>query len=690
MAGTLDGLFDPDSIALVGASTDPKKLAGRPLRFLQTYDFDGDLYPVNPGADEIAGTRCYDSVTDLPETPDVAMILLPAELTVEAVAECGEMGVPYAVVIASGFSETGEAGRDREAELIETARVGGVRLVGPNSEGLLNLTDDVAMSFSSILKRDDLGPGGVSFVTQSGAFGGALFQISQNRDIGTSKWISTGNESDLSTVDYLEYLVDDLNTDTIVTYVESVDEGYRLRDIGRRAAETDTDIIAMRVGASPAGEAATASHTGSVATDDEVYQAAFDQAGITRVRSVDEFVDAISACETVPSSAFPRTGGDRGIGVISMSGGAAVLIADTCHRLDFPLATLTTETKSTVAAEIPTYGSEINPVDVTAAAISAPEMFNTCIGAVVEDDHTSGLIVQFGNSGGDIIEEFKDDLLRFRAESGKVMAAVFTGNPPIESTVAELLEGGIMVFEDPVRSVKTIQNLAERGAFLDRQTKRPAPEAIEFDDREPLVTDEDWAAAVDALRDEGIAFADSRVVDSADAAVAAAADVGYPAVCKLNPLAAAHKSEVGGVRTGLGDPAVVRAAYEDLAATGDAGVVVQETVEGVEVIIGVTDDPDFGPTMLFGPGGIFVELFDEFAYRQLPVTTDEAQEMIAETDAAHLLDGFRDQPPGDTDALASTLAAVSRTYCQYDVSELELNPVVVTEDRAVAVDLLVE
>jgi acyl-CoA synthetase (NDP forming) len=270
------------------------------------------------------------------------------------------------------------------------------------------------------------------------------------------------------------------------------------------------------------------------------------------------------------------------------------------------------------------------------------------------------------------------------------MAAVFTGNPPVESTVQELVEGGIMVFEDPVRAVETMQNLAERGAFLDEQADRPAPEAVNFEAREPLATGENWEAAVDGLEAAGVAFADSRTVESADAAVAAAADFGYPVVCKLNPLAAAHKSEVGGVRTGLTDPAAVRAVYEELAATSDAGVIVQESVAGVEVIAGVTDDPDFGPTMLFGPGGVFVELFDEFAYRQLPVTESEAREMIAETDAAALLDGFRDRPPGDTEALASTLAAVSRAYCRYDVTELELNPVVVTEDRAVAVDLLVE
>jgi len=689
MAPELDRLFDPDAIALVGASTDPGKLAGRPLRFLLEYGFEGDLYPVNPNATEIADTRCYDSLAAVPEPVDVAMVLLPAESALEAVADCGEADVPFAVVIASGFSETGADGEALEAELVETAREAGVRLVGPNSEGLLNLSDDVAMSFSSILKRDDLTDGSVSFVTQSGAFGGAMFQLSQNRDIGTSKWISTGNESDLTTVDYLEYLVEDPDTDTVVTYVEGIDDGRRLRKVGHRAAATDTDIIAIRVGVSPEGEVAAASHTGSVATTDDVYQAVFESTGITRVHSVDEFVDAITAFATVPSEAYPRAGGDNGLGVISISGGAAVLIADTCYRLDCSLAELSTTTRETVAAEIPPYGSETNPVDVTAAAISDPTVFNTCIGAVVEDENVSGLVVQFGNSGGEMIEDFKQDLLSVRAGSGTAVATVFTGNPPVESTVAELEAGGILVFEDPVRAVRTMGNLAQRAEFLDERAARLDGPAVDFDGREALSAADDWAATVGALAAEGIPFAESTVVDSADAAVDAAAAVGYPVVLKLNPLATAHKSEVGGVKTDIGDADAVRAAYRDLAET-DEEVVVQRAVDGVEVLVGVTEDPDFGPVMLTGPGGVFVELFEEFAYRQLPVTATEAREMLAETATRRLLDGFRGRPPADTDALAETMAAVSRAYCRYDVTELELNPVVVNEDGAIAVDLLLE
>jgi acyl-CoA synthetase (NDP forming) len=693
----LDRLFDPDSVALVGASSDPEKLSGRPFRFLQEYGFDGDVYLVNPSTDRIDGKRCYDSVSEIPAAVDLAMVLVPARLTTQMVEECGRNDIPYAMLIASGYAETGAEGEKLEAELLETARENGVRLVGPNSEGMINLVDTVPLSFSSILKRDDLEPGGVSFVTQSGAFGGALFQLSQNMGIGTSKWISTGNETDITTLDYLEYLVDDPETDLIVTYIESLEDGRRLLDIGRRAAENGTAILSMRAGVSPEGKEAAASHTGSIATGDEIYDAVFRQAGITRIWSVDEFVDAISAFDALPQTAYPRFGADgEGLGVISMSGGAAVLIADTAHRKEVPLATLTEATRETIREEIPAYGSETNPVDVTAAAVSDPEVFNTCIGAVLSDPNVSGLLIQFGNSGGDIVEGFKDDLLRLREESGQAMATIFTGNPPVPETAAELRNGGILVYEDPVRSVQTMKNLTSRSRFLDRY-RSGAKTAIadgvdadvDFASREPLATDE-WSATVDAFESIGVPFAESSTARTAEEAVAAADEIGYPVVLKLDPLRTEHKSERGGVKPGLETPSEVREAFETLSEIADGPVVVQEMIDGSEAIVGVVDDPDFGPVLLIGAGGVFVELFDEFEYRALPVSAEEAREMIEQTPLDTLLSGFRNRPPGDVDALAAAVAAVSDAYCRYDVDELEINPLIVSEEGAFAVDLLVD
>lgn len=685
----MDRLFAPASIALVGASADPEKLSGRPYRYLRKHGYEGEIHLVNPKHDTIDGQPCYDAVTDVPGEVDLAMALVPARLTPQVVTECGAADVPYVLVIASGFSETDD-GETLEAELLTAAREAGVRLVGPNSEGLVNVPDKVGASFSSILKRESLVPGGLSFVTQSGAFGGALFQLTQDRGVGGNTWLSTGNEADLTTVDFLRYLVDDPDTDVVVSYVESLTRGDELLDVGRRAAETDTDLVAIRVGESPEGRQAAASHTGSIASDDAVYAAVFEQAGITSVWGVDEYVDTVTALSTVPSSAYPDVdaAAGRGIGVLSVSGGAAVLIADTCHRVGLPLATFDEATVAAIDAEIPAYGSATNPVDVTGGIISQPELFERCMRSVATDDAVEGVVLQFGNSGGETIETCTAELLDIQAAVDRPIAVVFTGGQPAPSTADELREAGLLLFEDPVRAVRTLKVLADRRAARERAVT--IPDRVDFSTRRPLPGAGSWDAVTGALDDVGLAFARTVAVESADAAVAAAEQVGYPVVAKLNPLAVDHKSEVGGVRVGLDGAPAVREAYNALAAlTDDGEVLVQEQVEGVEVVVGVVADPDFGHVMLVGPGGVFVELFDDFAYRALPVTETMAREMVTETVLGELLGGYRDAPPGDVDALVSLLVAVSDAYGTFDLAELECNPVVVTPDVAVAVDLLV-
>jgi acyl-CoA synthetase (NDP forming) len=683
----MDRLFVPESIALVGASASPEKLSGRPYRYLQRHGYEGELFLVNPSHDTIDSRPCYDSVTEIPGTVDLAMALVPARLTPQVVTECGAAGIPYVLVIASGFSETDE-GAVLEAELLEAAREAGVRLVGPNSEGLVNVPEKVGASFSSILKREALVPGGLSVVTQSGGFGGALFQLTQDRNVGGNVWLSTGNEADLTTVDFLRHLVEDPGTDVLVSYVESLSRGRELLDVGRRAAETDTDLVAIRVGESPAGREAAASHTGSIASDDAVYEAVFEQAGVTTVWGVDEYVDLVTALSTVPSAAYPDVDAEagHGIGVLSVSGGAAVLIADTCHRVGLPLARFADGTVAAIEAEIPAYGSATNPVDVTGGIISQPALFERCMRSVATDAAVEGVVLQFGNSGGETVETCKAELLDIQAESDRPIAVVFTGGQPAPETATELREAGVLLFEDPVRAVRTLEMLANRRTARERAAR--LPDRVDYADRRPLPDDGSWATVTDALGEVGLSFARTVRVDSTDAAVDAAERVGYPVAMKLDPLVVDHKSEVGGVRVGLDDAAAVGDAYEALAALGDA-VLVQEQVDGIEAVVGVVDDPDFGPVMLVGPGGVFVELFDDFAYRALPVTESMAREMVAETVLEDLLDGYRGGPPGDVDALVSLLVAVSEAYATYDLAELECNPVVVTADDALAVDLLV-
>lgn len=681
----LDRLFSPDSIALVGASGDPDKLAGRPHRFLAQHSYDGDLYLVNPNRDEIDGHHCYNSVLDLPTTPDIALVLVPAHLTPPVISDCGTLNIPYAVIIASGFSEVGDDAL--ETDIQQAARDGDIHLLGPNSEGFLTLHDDVFASFSSICKRDDLKPGPVGFVTQSGAFGGALFQLTQDRGLGTSAWISTGNEIGIDTLDVLEYLVKDDRTDTIAMYVEALDEGRRLLDIGRRAAETDTELVAMRVGASARGERAAASHTGSVTSSDEIYDAVFRQAGVTRVRGVNAFIDTVTAFTFLPEDSYPAP--DGGLGVVSMSGGAAVLCADVADDVGLPLADLAAATVDAVDAVLPDYGSATNPLDVTAAAISDPAVFERCIGRVADDPAVNALLVQFGNSGREVVETFRDELAGLRRDHRMPVVCVFTGSVPFDETTAALRDAGVLLFEDPVRAIETCKRLQDRATAVRRLRTTPAFGSAHSDRTFPR---ENLAAAIERLDAYDVIVIDTHVVDISDtndraaAAVTAAAKIDGPVVVKQHPFHVTHKTDSGGVHTNLKSPKAVRDAVRLLP---DDPLVVQRQTAGVEALVGVVEDDDFGPVCTVGAGGVLVELFDEFAYRALPVDEEIAREMIDETPLERLLAGFRGHS-GDADELARFIAGVSNVYCDHDLTELEFNPVVITDDNAIAVDLLVE
>ncbi|MFB6309960.1 MAG: acetate--CoA ligase family protein [Salinirussus sp.] len=690
MASTdFDRLFDPDAIALVGASADQNKLSGRPLRYLEQFGYDGDLYLVNPGRDEIDGRPCYDSVTEIPGHVDVALVLVPARLTADVVAECGAAGIPFAAVIASGFREVGDEGAALEAELREVAAEADVRLVGPNSEGFVNIPGNVAATFSSICKRESFLPGSVGFVSQSGAFGGAVFQLVQNRGVGASKWITTGNEADVDTLDLLAYYVEDPATSVVAAYIESLPEGRRLLEIGRRAAETGTTIVGLRVGASEQGRDATASHTGSVASDAAVYEAMFDAAGVVSVDTVESFADTIDAFDALDVDRF-RSPTD-GVGVVSISGGAAALIADTCARLDLPMAELNDDTVTTIAERIPPYGSPTNPVDVTAAAIGEPEVFEQCVDAIGTDPGVDCVLFQFGNSGPETIDTCEEAICSLATEHHLPVATVFTGAEPDRDTRERLRDRGVLSFADPARALATLNHIRGRTADGERLRAQPADRYAMPDERHTLDIGT-WTDAVGLFEEFDIPTPSGGIVSDAEAAVDLATGFDGPAVLKLDPIAVPHKSELGGVETGLETPAEVRAAFDRLSGIDvEAGILCQESIDGVELIIGAIQDDDFGPVLTVGPGGVFVELFDDaFSYRPLPVDAATAREMIDESAASRLVDGYRDFPPVDRTALSELIANISSLYAAIDVTELEFNPVIGTPAGGVAVDALLE
>lgn len=680
----LDRLIDPSSIALIGASADANKLSGRPHRYLEQHGYAGEVYFVNPNRDRIGSSVCYDSVTDLPTVPELAMVLVPAPLAPGIIAECGEVGIPFAMVIASGFSEVDDNGAALEDSLVATARDGGVRLLGPNSEGILNLHADLAASFSSICKRDELIAGPVGFITQSGAFGGALFQLTQDLGIGSSAWVSTGNEADIDTLDLLELLIDDDHTETIAMYIEAVDRGRRLLELGRRAADADIDLIVIHAGTSKTGRQATASHTGSVASDQAVYEALFAQAGVTRVRGVDAFVDTVRAFTNLPSGSLPDP--DGGLGIVSMSGGAAAIGADIAAEVGLPLASLDPSTVDSVDTMIPPYGSATNPLDVTGRAISDPALFGEGIEAIADDPSVSALLIQFGNSGPTVVETIMETLTGISARYAMPVCTVFTGATPPSSTIAKLEQAGVIVHEDPVGAIEVLGRLFERARAVSRLGSGPSFGPVA--EGRPLPHG-DVNAVIDRFGEYGIDIVETWTISDDDrdaAAIDAAERIGYPVVAKLSPTAVAHKTEVGGIKTDIDSAEALSRALDSLP---PGEVIIQPQLDGVEVLVGVVEDEDFGPVVTVGPGGVLVELFDRFAHRAPPIDLDVAHEMIAETPLEHLLGGYRGLG-GDTDALARFITAVSAAYVDHEVTTLEFNPVIVTDDRAVAVDVLIE
>lgn len=733
VAHPLDRLFDPDSVAVVGASTDSDTITGRPQRFLDRHGFDGDVYPVNPNHDAIDGLPCYDSVLDVPGPVDVAMVLVPASVVPSVLAECGEKGVEFAVVASSGFGEVGDEGRRRESRLRELAADAGVRVLGPNCQGVLNLHERLTLSFSSMLDRDGLLAGPLGFVTQSGAFGGAIFQMTQDMGIGTKYWASTGNEVDVDAVEVIDHLVGNPDVEVVVAYVESLKRGEAFARVARDALAAGTPILALKVGRSERGDRAATSHTGKMTGDYGVYRAIFDEYGVLSLDSIGAFRDAVDVFVTVADADVPS--GEGNVGVITASGGAGVLIADACAAEGVVMADLADGTRAEIASIIPPYGSTINPVDVTGNTISSPDLFTDCIDVVLDDPGVESVILQFGNSGDEMGAAYRKEIEAVAAAHDKLVVAVFTGGRPPADVLDAYRDAGIPTFEDPVRAVRAIALLSRFAAARadhagrepdgsdrigddrDRDRDRNQDQDQDRDrdrdpartatrggrERRPVPAIETWDDVRALTAEFDVPVARGRLAADPDAAVAVAEDLGYPVVVKAAAGDLDHRTDVGAVRTDLHTPDAVRAAFDSVVAAvrehaGDGrddadgatrGVLVQEQCDdGVETIVGVLPNTDFGPVMMFGAGGVHAETLRDVSYRSLPLTRRTAADLVDATDVGRVLRSGRDRAY-DVDALVDLLLGTAALYEAHDgIAELEMNPVVVGPDGATAVDFL--
>jgi acyl-CoA synthetase (NDP forming) len=678
--------FDPGSIAILGASSDPTRISGLPLHYLDKHGYEGEIYPINPNRDEIGGRTCYASIEDVPELPDLAMVMLPAALVTDIVADCLAVGIDDIIVVSSGFSETGtQEGREEEAELRRLADEHDATVVGPNSQGVVNFPRRVTACFTPALQRDELPTGSVSFVTQSGAFGGALTTLLLEAGVGLDKWIATGNEASVGSLAFVDQLATEATTDVVVGYLEGFKDARRLVELKRTDEGIDLPFLVLKVGSSERGQKAASSHTGKIAGESAVYEAVLREYGVVAVDDIDLFVattQLLVETDTIPYGQ---------LGVISTSGGAGVHIADRAADVGVELTTLSEETQAQIEDHLPEYGSAANPVDTTAAVLNSTEAFEQCLEALFEDAMVDTLLFQLTNISGERALELADTLCRVREKYDKPIVVCWTGGIEKARGLERYREAGIPVFENPARCLKSIaavevfeQSKSALRASKDLSARVEIPERDL--NRPKKLTEID---AKGLLAEYDVATPAEQYATTVDEAVSAAETIGYPVVVKIVADAVDHKDRIGGVRIGLDDMTAVReAATEllDLEAEGEIGLTVQQEVEfEYELGLGLAVDDDFGPVLMLGRGGTDIETIEDVTFRTVPVSQAQADRMIDELVTAPVGELTDDQ----RSAIVAAITGLSDLFLENRwIEEADVNPLVVTSDGAIAVDAL--
>jgi acetyl coenzyme A synthetase (ADP forming)-like protein len=690
----LKAFFAPRSVAVVGASRQRGTIGGEIFHNLLAYGFAGPVYPVNPRADVVQSVLAYPGVEAIPGPVDLAVIAVPAEHVVEAAAACARKGVRSLVVISAGFSEIGEAGRARQADLVRTCRAAGMRLIGPNCMGIVNTNPEVRLNatFAPVPPR----PGRVGFLSQSGALGLAVIDYAATLGLGISTFVSVGNKADISGNDLLNYWEADPDTDVILLYLESFGNPRRFSRIARRVGRTKP-VIAVKSGRSRAGARATSSHTGALlAASDVTVDALFRQSGVIRTDTLEELFDvaALLAHQPIPTG--------RRVAILTNSGGPAILCADTCEAWGLDVPVLTEETQQRLRAMLPAQASLSNPVDMIASATAAD--YHRAIGLIAADPNVDAIVVIFipplATRAQDVAAAIVE-ATRALAGAKPVLAVFMSARGVPDQLRAEDLH--IPSYAFPEAAAIALARAARYGEWL----RRPVPAAPALPD---LRRREAAAVIAAALRrgsgwlapDEveavlacyGLPFVDQRVVSTIAEAAAAAAQFGGPVALKAIAVGVVHRSEVGAVQLGLEGADRVREAAEAMtrrlaeAGAPVTGYVVQRMApRGVEMIAGVVHDRQFGPLIACGTGGVLVELLGDVRVRLTPLAREEAQEMIRELKTYPLLAGFRGQPPADVAALEDALVRLSALADDLpDIAELDCNPIIVHQRGIAIVD----
>ena len=683
-------LFKPKSLAVIGASRNPTKVGHTILKNIINSGYKGKIYPINPKANEILGLKCYKSVLDVPDKVDLAIISIPAPLVLDAVEECGKKGVKYLVVISAGFKEIGGEGVDREKELIKISKKYGMRVLGPNCLGFIDTFTPLNATFAAVTPKK----GRIAFISQSGALITAILDWSIKRGIGFSKIVSLGNKADLDEVDFVEAIGQDPNTKVILLYIESIEEGRRFIEVAQKVSRVKP-IVVLKGGVTEAGAKAAMSHTGSMAGTFTSYEVAFKKSGILLANTISELFDYALALSNQP---IP-TG--RGIAIITNAGGPGIVTADLSMLRGLRLANFNVDTINKLRSKLPPAAAVYNPVDVLGDARA--DRYEFAIDAVLADENVDGVIVILTPQAMTEPNETAKAIIKLSKKyPNKAIVAAFIGGDLVQEATKMLIEHGIPCFDLPERAVLAMSSLFKYREYLEYFEKL-IEKQVRFYDVNPSRAKEIVnkvknegrkvlleVEAKELVRAYGIPTPVTYLVKSEDEAVEVANEIGYPVVLKISSPQILHKTDIGGVVLNINSDKELREAYRTILRrvyryvprATIYGITVQKMVpKGKEVIVGITKDSIFGHMIMFGSGGIYADILKDASFRLIPITLDEAKEMIKETKAYRMLRGIRGEPPSDITSVVNVLLRLNQLVQDIpEIVEMDINPLFVYEE----------
>ncbi len=691
----LSTLFNPKSVSIIGASSKPGKLGYNILENVIKYGYMGRVYPVNPNYQEILGLKVYSNISEINDEIDLAVIVIPAESVVKVAEECGASKVKNLVVISAGFKETGKEGAERERALKDICKKYKMNLLGPNCLGVIDTFTPLNASFAAQMPLK----GNIAFISQSGALGTAILDWSFKNRIGFSKVISLGNKADLDESDFINALAADNNTKVILLYIEDVKDGGKFIKSLKKTVKIKP-VLVLKSGSSTAGQRAAASHTGSLAGSRIAYETVFKQFGALQVETISDLFNYAKVFSTQP---LPK---DNSICILTNAGGPGIIATDACEKHGLKLAQLKNETLNNLRERLPPNASIYNPVDILGDA--QPERYYKALETLKDDDNVSSLIIILTPQATTKPTETVLELVKLTSMIDKPVAFSLIGGEQVAEAKRILSENNIPVFSFPEDAVESIAALTRYKLIREKKMshrkfkipvdKEPIREIIKrvlSENRRTLLSSE----ACEILSFYNVKTPKVHLASNSEEACEAAAEIGYPVTLKIASPDIIHKSDVGGVALNVKNEEDVRKIFIGMVANAHKlfpnariyGVEVYEYVEkGKEVIIGVNKDLQFGHLLMFGLGGVYVNFLRDVAFRIVPVTFNDAEEMIKETKVYNLLKGVRGEQPADIDAVIKTILAVSQLVEEFPViSELDVNPLFVYNkgEGCIAVDV---